>query len=171
MTILFKDNNVKKAMLLNALYDKWKIGYDETNFGRQVTNLGRSLSILELTDIVKLNKSEIEKLMISISCDGFATLFQNDPNPNQKNHLYLISESGKKAAVDNHYHNLTASRNQNTLFQIFGVIIGILGFVLALTTYLKQQNTIDPQIEKLQRQIDIIIKDNYKTDTLGRNKK
>ncbi|WP_460952436.1 hypothetical protein [Spirosoma daeguense] len=165
MTIFVKDNNTKKGKLLKALYDKWKIGYDETNFGTQVTDVGRSLSVLELTDIVKLNKSEIEKLMISISVDGYASLFQIDPNPNQKNHLYLITETGKKAAVDNHYHNLTASRNQTTLFQVFGVVIGILGFILALTTYLKQQNTIDPQIEKLQKQIDIIIKQNSKTGT------
>ncbi|MBK7095060.1 MAG: hypothetical protein IPH57_08445 [Saprospiraceae bacterium] len=117
MTILFQDNNTKKAKLLKALYDKWKIGYDEANFGRQVTDLGRSLSVLELTDIVKLNKSEIEKLMISICSDGYAILFQTDSNPNQKNHQYLISESGKKAAIDNHYHNMTASRNQTTVFK------------------------------------------------------
>lgn len=171
MTIFIKDNNTEKAKLLKALYDKWKIGYDEANFGRQVTDLGRSLSVLELTDIVKLNKSEIEKLMISIASDGYATLFQTDANPNQKNHLYLISESGKKAAVDNHYDNLTASRNQVTLFQIFGVVIGVLGFTLALTTYLNQQNTIDPQIEKLQKQIDIISKNNRKADTLKTNNK
>lgn len=171
MTIFVKDNNTRKSKLLKALYNKWKIGYDETNFGRKVTDLGRSLSVLELTDIVKLNKSEIEKLMISISSDGYVSLFQTDPNPNQKNHLYLITETGKKAAVDNHYHNLTASRNQTTVFQIFGVAIGILGFILALTTYLKQQNTIDPQIEKLQKQIDIIVKNNSKSDTLSINRK
>jgi hypothetical protein len=167
MNLIIQDNNSKKGKLLKALYDKWKIGYDETNYGRQVTDLGRSLSVLDLTDIVKLNKSEIEKLMISICSDGYATMYKTDPNQNQKNHLYLISEAGKKASVDNHYSNQTATRNQTTLFQIFGIVIGILGFILALTTYLKQQNTIDPQIEKLQKQIDIILKQNTtKTDTV-----
>ncbi|MVN23530.1 hypothetical protein [Mucilaginibacter arboris] len=156
MKIKVIDNNTRKEKLLKALYDKWKVGYDETNFGRQVTDLGRSLSVLELTDIAKLNKSEIEKLMISISSDGFACMYQSDPNTNQKNHLYLITEIGKKAAVDNHYHNLSAVKNQTTLFEIFGVIIGILGFILALTTFLIQRNNIDPQIEKLQKQIDIL---------------
>lgn len=126
------DNNHVKTKIIESLYSKWKKGYHQTNYGKTVTDLGRSQSLLEIMENINLSKEIIEDQLIILCSEGYAKIYELDNDRNQKNHKYLILDKGKKASIDHFFKNKSALRNRYTLFQIFGIVIGFLGFLMAV---------------------------------------
>lgn len=159
MTNPFKvDNYYKdKDNILRTLYDHWETGERNTNYGTTVMPIGRSLSVLDLQDKTSLHRRQIEKLVISLSNSGHIELLEKDLDLNQKNHKWIITESGRQAIADNYYLNQQGLDNRNLFLQFGGIVIALLSLVVAVfgLFYPKQDeekiNSLQKQINKLEQ--------------------
>lgn len=173
----FKVDNsyLEKNKILKVLYDHWEDGERKTNFGTEITELGRSLSVLDIQDLTQLQRKEIERLLISLSNAGHISLFQKDIDKNQKNHKWIITESGRQAIADNFYLNQLGIDNRQLFFQLGGFVFGLLGIIIGGYS-LFQSNSLEKRIEKLEQKeetsisIDTTKYNNQITDTLKTTK-
>jgi hypothetical protein len=130
----FKINNFykEKNKILKELYDHWEDGERKTDFATTITDLGRSLSVLDIQDKTSLHRREIERLVISLSNTGHINLYQKDEDPNQKNHKWIITESGRQAIADNYYLNQLGIQNRELFFQLGGFVIALIALGISI---------------------------------------
>lgn len=120
---------IDKDKILQALFTSWSVGENKTKYETEVTDLGRSLSVLKIHQLTNLSKVRIDLICISLSNAGHITQFQEDKN--EKNHLWLITNSGRQAIADNYYKNQQGIDNRNLLFQLSGFLISLFALVMS----------------------------------------
>ena len=161
MTNLFKVNHFykEKDAILRALFDSWQKGEDNTRYGSTTTDLGRALSVLKIHHLTSLSKEHIDTICISLSNSGHITKFRDDKN--EKNHLWLITESGRQVISDNYYLNQRGLDNRVLFFQIGGFVISAIALLISIyasyTTTTKAQSLkqeVDNKINIQQNLID-----------------
>lgn len=122
-----------KAKILQVLFDNWLTGENKTRYEIEVTDLGKSLSVLKIHQLTNLSKEQIDLVCISLSNAGHITQFQEDKN--EKNHLWLITNSGRQAFADNYYQNQRGLANRILLFQLGGFLISLFALVMSFVAY------------------------------------
>lgn len=115
------------------LFDSWLAGENKTRYETEVTDLGKSLSVLKIHQLTNLSKEQIDLVCISLSNAGHITQFQEDKN--EKNHLWLITNSGRQTIADNYYQNQRGLANRILLFQLGGFLISLFALVMSFVAY------------------------------------
>lgn len=119
-----------KAKILQVLFDSWSVGENKTKYESEVPDLGRSLSVLKIHQLTNLSKEQIDLVCISLSNNGHITLFKEDKD--EKNHLWLITNSGRQAVADNFYKNQRGTDNRNLFFQLGAFLISLIALAVSL---------------------------------------
>lgn len=129
---LFTVNNyyLDKAKILQVLFDCWLTGETKTKYETEVTDLGKSLSVLKIQQLTKIQREQIDLVCISLSNNGHITLFKEDKD--EKNHLWLITNSGRQAVADNFYKNQRGTDNRNLFFQLGAFLISLIALAVSL---------------------------------------
>jgi uncharacterized membrane protein YidH (DUF202 family) len=82
-------------------------------------------------------------------------MLTKDSNLNQKNHIWIITESGRQAIADNFYLNQRGTQNQKLFFQLGGFFIALIGLIISIYSLL-QNNSLENRINKIESKNQLI---------------
>ena len=140
--------NKNKHKVLKKLFERNKIGENNSGFGVTITDLGKSLSTLHLSDATKLSSDKINDVCYLLKQEELLTYHSFDEN--KKNHLFLITEKGKKAFLENYFLNKMWYRQVSFWFSFIAILISL----STLCWYIYRDINLNKNVEKLQNEID-----------------
>ncbi|WP_062063021.1 hypothetical protein [Aquimarina longa] len=137
-----------KHIILENLFNKDKLGVENTGHGKTVTDLGKSMSNIELHKENGRKVEIIDNTCYSLVNNGHIELLAEDEN--EKIRRYNITESGKQAYLDDYYLNQTRKVFAQFIFWIGMPLLTLIGLILGNSKINNENNKLNNKIEQLE---------------------